>query len=352
LPIVSPTRITLYYYKKVFPHFSSKGIITINVLSTTPLYPAILPKGVKHCDKCGNDAVTLIRYSGAHLCDLHFREFFMRRVKREVRKQCDMKEGGTLAVALSGGKDSVVALHALHEIFREHRGVQLLAITVDEGVIGYRPDSIGIAARNCEELGVEHVIISFKEEFGMTLDEMCQRDRILGACSYCGVLRRRCMNKVAKERGAKVLATGLNLDDTAQSILMNFVRGEVEKLARLGPHTKAQEGLVPRIQPLRMIPEKETYLYAYLRGIEIHEAECPYAIEALRGKFRTIINGLEKDTPGTRHAILQSFEQLRETLAQMYPPAELGACGNCGEPTNGKLCQGCQLLDELRGEAE
>src|SRR3989475_2579400 len=84
------------------------------------------------------------------------------------------------------------------------------------------------------------------------------------------------------------VATGLNLDDTAQSILMNVARGDVEKLARMGPHETRQPGLVPRIQPLRMIPEKEVYLYALLRGIEFHDATCPYAERAQRGRFRDI----------------------------------------------------------------
>ena len=67
-----------------------------------------------------------------------------------------------------------------------------------------------------------------------------------------------------KEVGAKYLATGHNLDDMAQSVMMNFVRGDVERLARLGPHNIVQPGMIPRINPLRTLPEKESLLYAML----------------------------------------------------------------------------------------
>ncbi len=299
------------------------------------------------CDKCGGEAVTFIRYSGAHLCGRHLCEFVEKRVKHEIRTQMDIRGGERVAVAVSGGKDSMVALRLIVEVLGDRRDLDICAVTVDEGIDGYRGPALPIVARGCEDMGIEHVVVSFEDLFGTTMDDLARRDRRLSACSYCGVLRRNAMNRAARGWGATHLATGLNLDDTAQSILMNFVKGDVERLARLGPHSKTQEGLVPRVQPLRSVPEKETTLYAILRKMEYHDLECPYAPEAQRNSFRELVNKLEDKYPGTRHGILRSYDGILPALRDMHAPAELGRCG-CGEPTPSGTCKACELLRSLR----
>lgn len=299
------------------------------------------------CIKCNLEAVTFIRYNGAHLCAEHFCEFVERRARKEVRKEVDLDGIRQVAVALSGGKDSAVALHILHHILNERRDVQVSAITVDEGIEPYRSITLEKAARFTRELGVQHHIIRFQDEFGMTMDEIASRTADRTPCTYCGVLRRRCMNKVARDIGADVLATGLNLDDTAQSIMMNFTRGDMEKLARLGPHLRVQPGLIPRMQPLRMIPEKESLLYAMLKAIPFSEAECQYAAAALRNEYRDLIEKLENAHPGTKHAIISSYDSIRPTLMRTFPPASLGECA-CGEPTSNEVCMSCALLEEVK----
>ncbi|MFA5772209.1 MAG: TIGR00269 family protein [Thermoplasmata archaeon] len=299
------------------------------------------------CDKCNNIAVISVRYSGAHLCKKHFNDFFERRVKKEIRQQCDLKKGSKIAVALSGGKDSTVAMHMVHKIFRERKDISIEAILVDEGIATYRPYSIKIAKKNCKSLDIPLHIVRFSDYIGKTMDEIVEHGKDIFPCTYCGVFRRSCLNKKAKEIGTSVLATGHNLDDTSQSIMMNLFKGDVEKLARLGPHNKIQKGLVPRIEPLRIIPEVETYLYALLNKIEIHGHEhCPYTAKAQRNEYRKILYDLEKTTPGTRHAIVSCYDQLRDILQKKYQPARLKTCKRCGEPTLQTYCKTCILKKE------
>lgn len=299
------------------------------------------------CDKCGKQAVILVRYSGAHLCKEHFSDFVERRVKHEIRRQVDLEGGERLAVAVSGGKDSTVALELIVKILGRRRGLDICAVTVDEGISGYRESSIPIVARACQRLGVEHLVVSFKDLYGTTMDEVAASKREQSACSYCGVLRRRAMNTAARGWGATHLATGLNLDDTAQSILMNFARGDVERLARLGPHKRVQPGLVRRIQPLRTVPESESLLYAVVNGLEFHDLECPYAPEAVRNSYREVLAKLEDRFPGTRHSLLKTLEDLGPALEAAFEPATLGACA-CGEPTVSERCKACEMLGALR----
>jgi uncharacterized protein (TIGR00269 family) len=299
------------------------------------------------CTKCKKHAITFIRYSGMHLCNKHFIEFVERRVKKDITKQGKTNDETIFGIALSGGKDSSVVLHLMYEIFSKRPNITLFAITVDEGISGYRDKSIPIAQKNCKKLGIEHHVISFEDAIGRTMDEIASRHDELGECSYCGVFRRFCLNIKTKELGVNKLVTGHNLDDMAQSILMNFTNGDMQKLARLGPHTRIQPGLVPRLLPLRTIPEKEIMLYAIVKNIEFHNAECPYSMGALRGSYRKIIDTLEDNTPGTRHSILNSYESIKELLLEQYPAIKLNTCPTCGEPTSQRICKTCLLKKRI-----
>ena len=298
------------------------------------------------CDHCPHDAVTFIRYNGAHLCAHHFMKYVEKRVKREIRRQIDLKPGDKIAVAVSGGKDSMVTLHLLNETFRDRNDIEIHCITIDEGIEGYRPSSIGIVERYCEKNGIPFHLIRFRDVFGLTMDQVAPLSGDNSPCTYCGVFRRKCMNTVAKEIGANYLATGHNLDDMSQSIMMNFVRGDVERLARLGPHKKVQPGLIPRFAPLRSIPEKESLLYAMVSGLEYHDLTCPYWEEALRNQYRSVVDDLESRSPGSKFSILSSYDQLYPMLTENFKAAKLRTC-ECGEPTLGKKCKACELSERM-----
>ncbi|MEK6851399.1 MAG: tRNA 2-thiocytidine biosynthesis TtcA family protein, partial [Candidatus Thermoplasmatota archaeon] len=210
------------------------------------------------CDRCANPSVAWIRYSGAHLCRDHFLAFVEKRVKEELRRQVDLKPGTRVAVGLSGGKDSSTATTLLHDIVAPRRDVELVAITVDEGIASYRPGGIESARRLCERLGIEHRVVSYHQTVGVEMDQVVKLDPESIPCSYCGPFRRQALNRAAKEAGADYVAMGLNLDDTAQSILMDIARADVDRLARLGPHEVVQPGLVPRLYPLRMIRRRRS----------------------------------------------------------------------------------------------
>ena len=299
------------------------------------------------CSKCKKPAITFIRYNGTHLCHDHFIDYFERRVKKDVKKQGKTENKARLGIALSGGKDSTVSLHIINDIFSIRPNIDIVAITVDEGIKGYRPESIRCAVNNCKKLKIDHHIVSFEDIIGKSLDEIVTINNELGECSYCGVFRRLCLNKKSNELGITRLVTGHNLDDMSQSILMNFVNGDIQKLARLGPHIKVQPGLVPRMLPLRVIPEKEVTLYAILKKIEYHDGECPYSTHALRGVFRDIIYNLEFNHPGTRHSILNSYNGIKDILLDKYPPVKLNKCERCGEPTSKNICKACTLKEKI-----
>lgn len=297
------------------------------------------------CSKCGEPAVTFIRYSGMHLCRGHFLHFFERRAKLAVARQGRLPHG-TIAVALSGGKDSVACLHFLEKVARENPKVDLVAISVDEGIAGYRQGALDICKAVTEERGIPWHTVTVRELAGYDVDTYAAgggkdpTGEPRPSCGPCGVFRRMGMNRLARELGAVAVATGHNLDDMAQTVLMNVLNGDVDRLARLAPHETPRPGLVPRLLPFRTIPEKEVLLYGLLEGLPLHDdAECPYAARAHRFALRDTLLDLEARQPGTRHSLLRFHDRVKPLIP--LEPGGLTACPDCGEPTSGARCKAC-----------
>ena len=293
------------------------------------------------CSKCKRDAVLFQRYSGLHLCEDHFTIDLETKVKKTIRKEGWIKSGDKIAVALSGGKDSTALLYFLKKAFGIRRDIEIFAVTIDEGISGYRDTQLcrGIA----ESAGVKFYTASFKDHFGITLDEIVQKKGDINSCSYCGVLRRQVLNKTARDAGATKIAYGFNLDDEAQSVMMNVLRGDAETLLR---KQKPVMGMLPRIKPFKTIPEREVALYARLHTEGYEERGCPYSHNALRADVRGILNQYNYSHPATKYALLNLGEKFRSGIPADNTGAE--ACATCGEPVFG-TCRVCGILRELNG---
>lgn len=291
------------------------------------------------CGRCGKTAVIHQKYSNAHLCRSHFIEDVERRVKRDIRKFKMIGKNEKIAVALSGGKDSVALLYILHKVFGNRKDLEIIAITIDEGVSGYREHTLEHARNVTSDLGICHIVRSFADGFGTTLDELVLK-KANAACTLCGVLRKNLLNITARELGADKLAIGHNLDDESQTILMNYLRGDVDRMKRMTGGR--QPGLVLRIKPLRSIPEKEVALYGILNDLPVSTDECPYAGGALRNEIREMINNYEVNHPGTKHALLGGFD----TISGSFPSSQtkIIKCNICGEPGSEIICKTCSLL--------
>jgi uncharacterized protein (TIGR00269 family) len=271
-------------------------------------------------------------------------EAFEDEVRETLKAGRMIEDGDRIAVALSGGKDSAVLLYVLKKILAGE-AVELFAITIDEGIKGYREDTIGYARRISDELEVELEMLSFRDEFGSDLDRIV-KGRDQAPCTFCGVLRKSALNRAARDLRATKLATGHNLDDEAQSVMMNYLKGDIERLFRLSPR-RPLPGLVPRIKPLRHIPEKEVALYGILVGVYPEAPECPYAHSSLRFEIRRMMNGLERDHPGTKSSVLRGFEKILRSAEDRPAATPLSCCRICGEPTFGDLCKACHLLGRV-----
>ena len=255
----------------------------------------------------------------------------------------------TVAVALSGGKDSVTLLRILWKLERRFPPARLIALTIDEGISGYRGEAISISREVCDDLKIEHVVVSFEELFGVTMDDVASRPNELQPCSYCGVLRRKALNEGARRLGATKLATAHNLDDEAQTALLNVMHGDVERIIQASQtNVKPPARFIPRIKPLAEVPERETTLYAYASGVRFQTTPCPHGHDALRGDIRVMLNRLELKRPGLKYTIARSFERLSETAEKIEERRAFRACKICGDPTPNDICEACLMLRTLK----
>jgi uncharacterized protein (TIGR00269 family) len=321
------------------------------------------------CDKCGTQAVLHAAYSGLHLCEQHFCAAVEKRVRRRVREDSLLgadatpEDPETWVIGLSGGKDSVVLTHILHETFDADPRVELVALSIHEGIEGYRDESLDACRELTADRDLRHEVISYDDEFDVQMDDVVESDPMnMSACAYCGVFRRDILSRYAAELEADKLLTGHNLDDEAETALMNFLEGDIKKIsqqfdASLGPFEGDDDELtrnetdtfVPRAKPLRDVPEKEVALYARLKDLPAHITECPHSEEAFRGEIQQLLYDLEENHPGTRHSIMAGYEELAALAASKYrgDGPDLDECEQCGSPTTGDQCRKCGLLAAL-----
>lgn len=304
------------------------------------------------CDKCGNPHIIIKKkQSGQKLCRECFIESTNEKVLRDIRKYKLIEKGDKVLMALSGGKDSVITLKILNSL-RERNIIDLLAVTIDEGIAGYREEGVKIASENAKKLGIEHKVVSFKQYFGRTLDEIMATNQGKSdsrhACTYCGVFRRWILNRVANDEGATKIATGHNLDDETQSILMNYLEGNMNNLIRIGPKSESRDNrFTVKIKPLREIPEREVGLYAVAADLQVHLAGCPYAGESFRGEVSRFIKELSENHPTIMYSTLRGFDKIKPVLKREFSTkGEMGVCERCGEPAARELCKACTFLED------
>jgi uncharacterized protein (TIGR00269 family) len=309
---------------------------------------------VSICSVCERQEAFFFRpYSGERLCRRCFVKSIEEKVRATISKYKMLKFNDKIAVAVSGGKDSVSLLHILARRERRFPEASLVAITVDEGIKGYRDEALRIAAENCRKLGVEHRVVSFEELYGYSLDEIVNRLRRKGeheatSCACCGVLRRKALNLAARKVGANKVATAHTLDDEVQTILLNIFHGDVLRIAREKPVTdQVHPRLVQKIKPFCEIPERETAMFAYVRNVKFQSKPCPYASEALRNDVRIMLNRIEEKHAGTKFTIFKSIERIRPALEEIDKKQGLTECSQCGEATSEKMCRTCQILAQV-----
>ena len=264
-----------------------------------------------------------------------------------------LRYGDKVGVAISGGKDSSSLLYILDRIMKGH-GSQLFALTVDEGIEGYREESIENAEKLASELSIPLLVTSYREQFGLSLDdalkERSQRGIKTSSCAVCGPLRRRSIDRAAEKLGVNVVATAHNLDDILQTFFINLYSGDVRRIGWLDPNPRlsTSEFKLRRIKPAMEIYEQELAFFAFLNELPFQSESCPYMDEGIRTEIRLHLNELERLHPGIKYSTLKTILSLSaaysETLGQEKKSSPVMRCAECGSVSSGPICSVCRTL--------
>lgn len=300
------------------------------------------------CIKCRGTASVEVRRHNSAFCRDHFLEYFENQVQRAIHEQRMFGPEDQVLVAVSGGKDSLALWDVLLRL-----GYRADGLYIDLGIDEYSRASREKSAAFAEARGAALHVVQVEEEYGFTVPLLASHTRRV-PCSACGMTKRHMFNRIARDRGYSVLATGHNLDDEAASLLGNLLRWQTDYLARQHPVLPAeQDGFVKKVKPLYRLTERETAAYAILTGIDYIVEECPNAVGARSLLYKEALNLLERESPGTKHQLYLGFlEKGRPAFRQAGERPELHPCSQCGEPTTSEVCAFCRLVEQARRTRE
>lgn len=292
-------------------------------------------------------------YSGEFLCKKCFARSIEDKTARTMSKYSMLKYGERVAVGVSGGKDSLSLLYMMKKIFDEHDRAKgdLIAVTIDEGIKGYRDESLEIVKDFCGKLDVQSKIMSYKDLFGVTMDEaMIQRpSEKMSSCSMCGTFRRRAIDLAAESVDAEVVATAHNMDDQLQTFMINLLAGDVERIGWIYPEPVEYAGGMKKIKPFVELYEHEIVFYALQREIPFQSEECPYMNESIRTDLREFFNKMEGEHPGIKNNAYASMMKVSERLrASFTEPRGDRKCTICGRDSTGGVCSVCKTVAALK----
>ena len=299
------------------------------------------------CDKCSNQAAYTRKYSGQSLCSGCFSNSILRKTAKTISKYNMIQNDELVAVAVSGGKDSLALLYIMKQMSDAHN-FRIKAVTIDEGIAGYRDEALDIVRDFCGKIGVQYSVFSYGELFDMTLDEaLDMRDEKISSCSICGTLRRRAMDHAASEIGADVIATGHNLDDVLQTFIINMLSGDTVKIGWMSPDMSSN--MPRRIKPFSEIYESEIVFYAFANNIPFQSEPCPHMNEGIRTEIRQFLNSLENDHSGIKNSMYQSILRVSQAVKNDVQKQRT-VCKRCGSGCTGEICSACSVILSLKGK--
>jgi uncharacterized protein (TIGR00269 family) len=298
------------------------------------------------CDRCDNQAVYTRKYSGEKLCSQCFSNSIVRKTAKTISKYKMIQNNELVAVAVSGGKDSLALLKIIHKMASTHN-FRIKAITIDEGILGYRNEALEIVEKFCEKLMIEHKVYSYKDLFELTLDEALKlrENEKTSSCSICGTLRRRAIDYAAKDIGANVIATGHNLDDALQTFVINMLSGDTNKIGWMDPDTSTNS--LRKIKPFSEIYESEIVFYAFTNDIPFQSEPCPHMNEGIRTEIREFLNSLESQHSGIKNNLYQSVLKVSHIVKDSNTKQKT-ICEKCGNDCTGNVCSVCNLVLKLK----
>lgn len=224
------------------------------------------------------------------------------RVRACIDKYNMIDNGDTVAVGVSGGKDSMLLLSALYSLSRYYPAdFSVTAITADPCFNGIETDYSKIEYY-CKERNIPYIIK--RTRLGtIVFDEQKEKN----PCSLCARMRRGILHNVCKEHGIQKLALGHHLDDAAQTVIMNLFYGG--KIGCFSPKTYLSRKDLHMIRPLLFCEEADIRKAVKRNELPVVKSLCPVDGNTSRKETEEIIVSLEEKFPDLKAKIIGSIQR-------------------------------------------
>ncbi len=262
---------------------------------------------------------------------------------KQTLNKIKISKKSKIIVALSGGKDSSVVAYLLKRF-----GYDIEGFHIDLKIGKYSEECLKKVEELCEMLNIRLHLYDVKKEMGsgMCYLRSAIQEKHKGEiknCAICGVIKKWILNKAVRGLKADYIATGHNLDDEAQTFLINILKGSPELSANSGAITKnlSDKKFIPRIKPLFYIAEKDIKSYSKKKKLPVNYEKCPCALDSYRIQVRKF---LEKTSTKQKENIINNLERVSSKIKKINISV-LKYCERCGEPSRGNICRKCRLMD-------
>ena len=309
------------------------------------------------CKKCGAKASVNMRQHKLALCKEHYLEWIPEQTERFIKKYEMFTHHDKILVAVSGGKDSLGLWDILVRLGYQADGLYL-GLGIDEG-INYSHESQRLAEKFANNHNLKLHVVDIEQEYGQPIPVLADKSlRGYGKpCAVCGLAKRHEMNRIARDLGYDVLATGHNLDDEAAVLFGNTLSWASDFLLRQGPVLPSADGLARKVKPLCRFYEREMTAYCLARGIEYIYEECPFAEGSQSIYYKELLNKLETDRPGAKLTFYLRFLEARKSgelfIENNVEQAHLHPCSTCGQPTSAPdMCSFCRMIEKVNAVTE
>lgn len=215
--------------------------------------------------------------------------------------------GDRIVIGVSGGKDSLLLLHAL-SLYRKfsHKDFSLLAVTV---TLGLEPFDLTSVKTLCDQLEIDYLVR--ETEIGKIIFDY-RREK--NPCALCSKMRRAVLANTCVEKGFNKLALGHHREDAIETLLLSlFYEG---RFHTFHPKTEMSRTGITVIRPLIYLPESHVKHMTRLLDLPVVTSPCPANGETRRAEMKELMRRLRQIYPDANERFLHALQQDRYDLWQ------------------------------------